>query len=512
MKKIFISILAVALFASCDSYLDTVPDNRMEIDNSDKITKLLVSAYSTNSPVMLAELSSDNVLDNGAQYDVYGQNSMDAYLWKDETTEESDAVKNLWQGYYSAIASANQALEAIDKLGNPSSLNPQKGEALLCRAYAHFCLANIFCQTYNSNTASQVLGIPYMRRTVTEINPSDERGTLADTYANIEKDILEGLPLIDDQIYTVPKYHFNKKAAYAFAARFYLYAQQWDKTIQYANLVLGDDPRAKLRSWKSFSQLDTDWDTRTNAYVSAKEECNLMLQTAVSNWPYVCGPYTIGRRYGCAQKLITSEILPGLWGSYAQLYMAKGIWGFEQKYALPKFNGYFEYTDKTSGIGYLHSVNVAFSTDELLMDRAEAYVMTNQEDKAVADINSLLGTLAGVSSTKEQIVSYYNGLSYMRVPLRSDDDRTIKKHLNPQGFSLPAYDDAEPLIQCVLHLRRVLSVHEGLRWYDIKRWGIEIGHVRSGNTEDVLTVDDPRRAIQLPQEVITAGLEANPRN
>lgn len=56
MKKIFISILAVALFASCDSYLDTVPDNRMEIDNSDKITKLLVSAYSTNSPVMLAEL------------------------------------------------------------------------------------------------------------------------------------------------------------------------------------------------------------------------------------------------------------------------------------------------------------------------------------------------------------------------------------------------------------------------------------------------------------------------
>lgn len=141
MKKIFISILAVALFASCDSYLDTVPDNRMEIDNSDKITKLLVSAYSTNSPVMLAELSSDNVLDNGAQYDVYGQNSMDAYLWKDETTEESDAVKNLWQGHYSAIASANQALEAIDKLGNPSSLNPQKGEALLCRAYAHFCLA-----------------------------------------------------------------------------------------------------------------------------------------------------------------------------------------------------------------------------------------------------------------------------------------------------------------------------------------------------------------------------------
>jgi len=28
---------------------------------------------------------------------------------------------------------------------------------------------------------------------------------------------------------------------------------------------------------------------------------------------------------------------------------------------------------------------------------------------------------------------------------------------------------------------------------------------------DTLKIDDPRRAIQLPQDVITAGLPANPR-
>lgn len=512
MKKIFFSILSVVFFASCDSFLDTVPDNRMELDNSDKITKMLVSAYPDHSPILIAELSSDNVRDNGSQYDIYGQTSQDSYLWQDQTTDDQDAVKQLWQSCYSAITSANQALEAIQKQGSPTSLNPQKGEALLCRAYSHFCLANIFCLPYNPGTANQVLGIPYMRRTLNEIDPSDERGTLAETYVNIEKDIEEGLPLINDQIYSVPKYHFNKKAAQAFAARFYLYAQKWDKTIAYANAVLGDNPSSKLRSWQKFSELDTDWDTRTNAYISAKEECNLMLQTAVSSWPYVYGPYAIGRRYGCAQTIITHEILPGIWGAYSQLKMANGIWGFEQKYALPKFNGYFEYTDKTNGIGYLHLVNVAFSTDELLVDRAEAYIMTSQEDKAVADINALMMTLSGNTYDKAKIVEYYNGLSYMRVPMRSDDDRVIKKHLNPQGFSLPNSENAEPLIQCVLHLRRVLSIHEGLRWYDVKRWGIEIGHVRSGNTEDVLKVDDPRRAIQLPQEVISAGLEANPRN
>lgn len=512
MKKVITSILLAVLLASCDGYLDTVPDNRMELDNADKITKILVSAYPDHSPILIAEMSSDNIRDNGAQYDIYGQVTQEAYLWKDQTSEEQDCVKELWQSCYAAITSANQALEAIQKLDNPTSLNPQKGEALMCRAYAHFTLANIFCQVYNPSTASQTLGIPYMRRTVNEIAPSDERGTLAETYANIEKDIEEGLPLINDGIYTVPKYHFNKKAAQAFAARFYLYAQQWDKVITYANAVLGDNPASKLRSWQAFSLLDTDWDTRSNAYISAKEECNLMLQTANSTWPYVFGPYAMARRYGCAQKIATYEILSGLWGAYSQLKMANGVWGFEQKYALPKFNAYFEYTDKTNGIGYLHLVNVAFSTDELLVDRAEAYLLTSQEDKAAEDLISLLYSLSGGTYTKEQIVSYYNALSYMRVPMRSEDDRTIKKRLHPQGFSLPSSESAEPLAQCVLHLRRVLSVHEGLRWYDVKRWGIEIGHVRSGDTEDVLTVDDPRRAIQLPQQVIAAGLEANPRN
>lgn len=499
--------------SSCDDYLDTVPDNRMEIDNADKVTKILASAYPGNSMVELAELSTDNVRDNGAQYGIYGQNTMEAYLWQDQTTDETDAVKNLWQGHYEAITSANQALEAIGRLGNPASLDAQRGEALMCRAYAHFCLANIFCQTYDKAKAATELGIPYIKRTITEIAPADGRGTLEETYANIQQDIEQGLPLIDDQIYSVPKYHFNKNAAHAFAARFYLYTQQWAKAKEQADAVLGSDPSAKLRDWLAFSQLDTDWDTRTNAYVSDKAACNLMLQACVSTWPYVCGPYYIGRRYGCAQSIMTREILQGLWsGNQTGLYMSNGIWGFEQKYALPKFNGYFEYTDKTAGIGYLHSVNVVFSADELLSERAEAEIMLSEEDEAVSDINALLQSLCGHTYTKDRIVEYYNGIGYTPVPLGRKGTRTIRKMLHPQGFSLPSSETAEPLIQCVLHLRRVLTVHEGFRWYDIKRWGIEVEHERSGEDSDVLTVDDPRRAVQLPQEVIAAGLEANPRN
>lgn len=68
-----------------------------------------------------------------------------------------------------------------------------------------------------------------------------------------------------------------------------------------------------------------------------------------------------------------------------------------------------------------------------------------------------------------------------------------------------------PLIHCVLHFRRIETMFDGYRWFDIKRYGIEIERNIAGKGTDKLVFNDLRRAIQLPQEVISAGLEANPR-
>ena len=129
----------------------------------------------------------------------------------------------------------------------------------------------------------------------------------------------------------------------------------------------------------------------------------------------------------------------------------------------------------------------------------------------MADINILLNSMAGINLTKDQIVNYFSSKPYMPLHLKKNSQRSIKKELHPQGFSIPDHT-TENLIQCVLHLRRVTTVHEGLRWNYIKRYGIEYSHARSGKADDELLVNDPRRAVQIPQEVIAAGLEANPRN
>ena len=51
-----------------------------------------------------------------------------------------------------------------------------------------------------------------------------------------------------------------------------------------------------------------------------------------------------------------------------------------------------------------------------------------------------------------------------------------------------------------------------MRFFDIKRLGLEITHVigKDARTE-TLGVFDPRKALQIPNEVIAAGLEPNNR-
>ena len=63
----------------------------------------------------------------------------------------------------------------------------------------------------------------------------------------------------------------------------------------------------------------------------------------------------------------------------------------------------------------------------------------------------------------------------------------------------------------ILQLRRIETYMQGLRFQDIKRYGIEITHLLDGEDNIYFKAGDLRGALQLPAEVIEAGLEANPR-
>lgn len=531
MKNILLSALALTFaLTSCNEWLDVMPDNRAEVDTAEKVEKLLVSAYPENAYIMLTELSSDNVDDYGEDSPYTERIYTQVYQWQEVTETDNEDPKSVWGSLYGAITNANQALVAIEEMGaDTPELKASKGEALLCRAYNHFMLASVFCKAYNPATANTDLGIPYMDGPETELNPKYERGTVAEVFAAIDKDLQEGLPLVSDAGYSVPKYHFNEKAAYTFASRFYLNYGDWDKCIEYASKALGTSPKEILRDYETLKSYPKELDVVGPQYNSTNAKNNFLIQTAYSALGLLFGPYYYESRITGGNMLMQTEMFNmAPWGGLAPstssynyrlmykldhyVYVATGF----DKTILPRLNYLFEYTDPVAGIGYYRTIYAALTAEEALLNRAEAYIMKKEYDKALADMNlwtanTLNAARCNPVLTAESIQAWADGMEYY-----TDTAPTPKKALNPL---LVTIDDAqmEAFVHAILYMRRCEFYMMGMRWFDVKRYGIEITRRKLGTTLEVLetydrlTVDDERRALQLPKDVITAGLTPNPR-
>lgn len=521
MKKyIGFSIIALGLtLTSCDDWLDKLPDNRMELQTPSDVSSLLVSAYPSAHPAYLLEMYSDNTDDCvNPSWSEASRFQAQAYNWEDITeTGEDESPQELWNRHYLAIASANAAIDLIEGKGSPAEYSEQLGEALLCRAYAMFQLSTVFCKAYNPATASTDLGLPYPTHPEKVVGTVYTRGTMEDLYGQIDKDLQRGLPLVSSN-YSKPKFHFNTDAAKAFAARFYLYKGDFAKAITYATEVLGADPTAKARDWDAYSALNMNQQIRPEAWVSADEKCNFLLQTVYSEWGAISGPYLYGDKYAHSYRITYDEDIAskGPFGAANSTFKQR-VWSNTSLAKLfhRKVPYEFEYTDLQAGIGFAHAEYAVFTTEQLLLERAEAYALSGELQKAVDDYNTIMKIYQKYPKTftLKQIVDFYNGVNYY-TPKKA----TVKKHFVKPVYTIDAEgSDQEALLQAILHLRRIMEIGEGYRMQDVKRYGIVI-YRRQTNTSftisavtDSLTVDDPRRAIQLPQDVITSGLEPNDR-
>ena len=185
---------------------------------------------------------------------------------------------------------------------------------------------------------------------------------------------------------------------------------------------------------------------------------------------------------------------------------------------LPRIPYLFEYTDPVAKTGYHRTNLTVLTADEALLNRAEANILLGNYDKALADINiwtanTLNASKATTVLTQKIIEDWANGLDYY-----TSLKPTPKKHLNPLMIDVEEGTTLEAFLHAILYIRRIEFLHMGMRWFDVKRYGIEITRRTLSTTlidpvseNDVLTLDDERRAIQIPSDVISAGLAPNPR-
>ena len=521
-------LASVAILASCSDQLDTLPDNRTTLDTPKKIAGLLVTAYPDRTPTLFNEWMSDNTDYMGAQNSQGNRGGDQYFFWQEQTEGGNDSPEQVWMLYYEGIYKANEALAAIEDQGGPKNdvLRNSKGEALLIRAYDHFILANEFCRPYNGKTSTKDAGL-YYATGIADFSAAAEqsnRGTVADVYSKIAADIEAGIPLLNDT-YEVPKYHFNKQAAYAFATRFYLYYEKWEKAKEYADKLLGSNPAASLRDYRALQAMPLSKSEQAvkiaEAYCSASADCNLLVQTSISSAGMALAPWLTSKRYTLTNYLSETELFQSnnIWGTSSNL-----IWkpftvnSGESNFALlMKLPREFEIRNTTTGSGYLRTLNVNFTMDEALLNRAEAEIMLGQNDAACADMTIWMKNFfnTNVSLTPTSVQTYFKTVPYAYADAAKMVP-SFKKHISPR-FTIDAEGSVqESLLQCLLNFRRIETVHQGMRWMDIRRYNIVIprrligANGRPSKNLDWLEKDDPRQVVQIPQSIREAGVAGNP--
>ena len=553
--SIFVMGMGLLATTACSDFLDKIPDERTELESVENVVDLLKGSYPDNNFQFICELSSDNFIDNNAPHLPSSPNDKQienhynypsASRWHDEmfrfdepvsaTFSDAESHGRVWNGWYNSIAAVNAALEAIDKIAakegvtsraDYANLSPRLraayGEALLLRAYDHFILANIFGQAYRNEAQSALdMSIAYVTEPETQLIKNYERLSVKEVYDLIIKDMEEGLKYVSDSYYDAPKYHFNTNAAHAFAARVYLFHHDWDKCIQHANEVLGTDDATLLRmsmDYSIFADCASSSDYG-NKWQDPELNNNLMLLDTYSSYSRL----VFGYRYSVAGEAAAGVLMvrtnSQLWNSYIAnpITMVSGMLFSSSQhdygYYSCKINEQFQMLDKIAQTGYVHQIIRAFTAMDLLLERAEAYIMKNELAKASHDLQAYWNNSIETFSEKDKETFVTPGyikkltddiikFNFMSKVNCFDDWSFVSKNIS-SNITISAA--AVPYMNCLNDLRRFEHSFEGMRFFDLKRWGMEWTHYYGLDKKAyVMEGIDTRRALEGPWEAKDNG-------
>lgn len=515
------AVALLALAASCGEFLDTVPDNRTEIDTEAKLGKLVTSAYPRANIMVNFNARVDNVSDKGYGYRENLSNT-DAFYWRDVNSTAQDSPSYFWSACYTAIAHANQAVVSGEAMGTPGA-QAYVAEARVARAFAHFMLVSTFARLYDPLTDNSSPGVPYITEPEDIVIKQYERGTVAGVYEKIEEDLLAGLKNLGNEgSYKAPRYHFGRAAANAFASRYYLFKGDFDKVVSHATEVIVQptkfvEPAEGLRNvdmtdpanvyaLNNFQPWTGDYASFSSNeikayYAKAENKSNLLLCEMTSS----LGNYANSWRYACMKDDVNATV------SAANPTGAK--WAYKAYYSsihwyVPKFRAIFSKSSINANSGSYYIVYPYLRNEEALLNRAEAFVHLDQPDKAIADLNIF---------ARQRIKSYDEQANCLT--LEKIHAFYKKQAADPENFmnKYGAYgtaswsEERKSLLLYVLDCRRNEFMWEGLRYWDMWRYKIPIVHTTAENVTNTLWPGDDRWVLQIPEEASLSGVSQNPR-
>lgn len=556
----FAAFAALSIAVSCDDEVmepdlggtgndstivgDSTQVGDMDLVPLDSLREMFTTLYPEWNYGPLCEMSSDNIVDNNSV-------NRPANSWGDELLSYSMTEYADWLNAVFAFEPAigaigndtpefiavqvNRSLELLNQfiyqvenlpsdsvtMADAMELLSMHGEALVLRAYTHFILSNIFAPAYN-DYGKDLTGIECMTA------PGQKtRMTVAETYDMIRDDLENGINEMRQYGFPQSVWRFNERAAYAFAARFFLFHQDYDACVDYATLALGSDPAAVMRDWSKFENVRMGDEFQAIWHDEDEPSVFLMLDTYSIMMRFLA----TGSRYAFNASAIdgTFTFSPICNLSFPPYMISAGLYTNDgQEYGVwsAKIYENFEVTDSVAMIGYPKITRNEFTAEETLLCRAEANLMLGRIDEAFADMDvwglskqNCSGNFSGGGNVDAS--EYYSDLSMERIKdfyYQTDagtaptwasvnyDNSVYSDMLANYGTTgMPALDeDGTALLRYILHSRRLETVHDGMRFFDLKRFNIDYKHwigSSDGLTParvEVLTYDDPRRALTMP--------------
>ena len=252
MKR-FILNIAIALgvlfgATACDGFLDKLPSDSVVAESA------------------MATLADAKVVANGLYTDLKWYTMYGSYIpymgdmrgdnlyptnasgtGRTIYTLEYDSVQStyfgMWQNYYSTIMRANTLIKNIETIPVKNSSdeklkNDILGQALAIRALCHWDIARLYGYPYMKDNGAS-LGAVILTSVVAPSESKLPRNTVAETYAQVEKDLAEALTLLSTD---KNDGHFNYWAARMLQAKVALYKGDWQTAFTAASDVVENSP------------------------------------------------------------------------------------------------------------------------------------------------------------------------------------------------------------------------------------------------------------------------------
>ncbi|MEZ4951261.1 MAG: RagB/SusD family nutrient uptake outer membrane protein [Saprospiraceae bacterium] len=249
-KNIFLYLIvfSMALFVvSCEDALEIEPEQELSIDAafSDEATTMasLMGAYSRCQdlevfgalPQVIAEYQADNVNFIGTFPTLQDINQ---YV----TLSSNTSIEAIFRDNYRAILAANAVIQNAPGVDDPGFSDEEKAqvvaEAKFVRAMVYFNLLNMFAQPYNVNNGGEEgVALVLEPDVLNGVTNFPARSTVAECYAQIEKDLTEALPNLPAD---GTRIRATQGAANALLSRLYLYKGDNGNAASRAQMVIGN--------------------------------------------------------------------------------------------------------------------------------------------------------------------------------------------------------------------------------------------------------------------------------